>query len=186
MKLVVLDRDGVINEAREGVIKSADDFVPIEGSYEAISTLCQHDYRVVVITNQSGISRGLVTIDEVNALHERMHQSVASHGGRVDAILLCPHKPDDGCNCRKPRPGMLHDLMERLDIELNGVPLVGDSLRDVQTAMVVGATPVLVKTGHGERTIEENKHLDNVEVFENLQEFVEQLIASEEQELSSK
>ena len=180
MKLVVLDRDGVINESRDEVIKTADDFIPLEGSYEAISALCQHDYRVVVITNQSGIARGLITIDEVNAVHERMQQAVASHGGRIDAILLCPHKPDDDCACRKPRPGMLHDLMERLGIELNGVPLVGDSLRDLQTAMVVGATPVLVKTGHGERTLEENKHLDNVEVYENLFEFAEKLISVEE------
>ena len=181
MKLVVLDRDGVINETRDGVISSLEDFVPIEGSYDAIARLCQHDYHIVVITNQSGIARGLVTIDEINIIHDSMQQAVASHGGRIDAILLCPHKPDDDCSCRKPRPGMLNSLMERLDIELGGVPLVGDSLRDVQTAMVVGATPVLAKTGHGTRTLEENKHLDNVDIYTDLSEFVSELLSDEDE-----
>ncbi len=181
MKIIILDRDGVINEVRDNdVIKNQDDFIPIEGSYDAISRLCQQDYRVIVITNQSGIARGLITIDEVNAVHQHMQQTVASVGGRIDAVLFCPHKPDDDCNCRKPRPGMLHSLMERLDIELNGVYLIGDSLRDVQTAMVVGATPVLVKTGHGAKTVEENKHLENVEVFDDLAAFVDQLLEADD------
>ncbi len=181
MKLVVLDRDGVINEATDDVIRSTADFVPIEGSFDAIARLCQQDYRVIVITNQSGIARGLLTIDEVNAVHQHMQQAVASVGGRIDAVLFCPHKPDDDCSCRKPKPGMLHSLMERLDIELNGVHLVGDSLRDVQTAMVVGATPVLVKTGHGARTIEENIHLENVEVYDDLAEFASHLLGTGEE-----
>lgn len=179
MKLIVLDRDGVINEASDDVIKSPSEFVPIDGSYEAIARLCQQDYRVIVISNQSGIARGLLTIEEVNVLHEHMQRAVASYGGRIDAVLFCPHKPDDDCHCRKPRPGMLNSLMERLDIELSGVPLVGDSLRDLQTAMVVGAAPVLVKTGHGARTIEENKHLENVEIFDDLAQFVDQLLEAE-------
>ena len=109
-----------------------------------------------------------------------MQQLVAAKGGRIDAIFFCPHAPDDDCSCRKPKPGMLHSLMDRLNVELNGVPLVGDSLRDVQTAMVVGATPVLVKTGHGTQTLEENKHLDTVEVYANLAEFAEQILEIEE------
>ncbi len=182
MKLIVLDRDGVINEARDDVIKETQDFVPIEGSLEAIARLSQNHYRVVVITNQSGIAHGLLTVDDVGKVHSHMQQLVASFGGRIDAILFCPHAPDDDCSCRKPKPGMLHDLMERLNIDLNDVPLVGDSLRDLQTAMVVGATPVLVKTGHGAATLEENKRLDNVEVYEDLADFVEQMLEAEEEE----
>lgn len=182
MKLVVIDRDGVINEARNDVIKDPQDFVPIEGSLEAIARLSQNHYRVIVITNQSGIAHGLLTIDELGKVHAHMQQLVAAHGGRIDAVLFCPHAPDDDCSCRKPKPGMLHGLMERLNVDLNGVPLVGDSLRDVQTAMVVGATPVLVKTGHGASTLEENKHLDSVEVYEDLAECVEEMLAMEEDE----
>lgn len=173
MKLVILDRDGVINEATESTIKAESDWVPIEGSIEAIARLCQADYRVIVVTNQSGIARGLLTLEELHAIHVRMQQAVANGGGRIDAVFICPHKPDDDCECRKPRPGLLHSVMDRLDIELAGVPLVGDSLRDVQSAMVVGATPVLVRTGHGERTLEQNRHLENVQVFDNLAAFVD-------------
>ena len=179
VKLVVLDRDGVINEEQEQPIKTPDDWVAIDGSIEAIASLCQADYQVVVVTNQSAISHGMLTVDEVNVVHQHMQQTVVAQGGRIDAVMFCPHKPGDDCNCRKPKPGMLHSLMERLDIDLNGVPLVGDSLRDVQLAMVVGATPVLVKTGHGTLTIEENKHLEGVDMYENLAEFVEQLLATE-------
>ncbi len=177
MKLVLLDRDGVINEESENYICSDSDWVPIEGSIEAIARLCQADYRVVVVTNQSGIARGLLTLEDLHAIHERMHQTVAASGGRIDAVFICPHKPDDDCNCRKPRPGMLHSVMKRLDIELAGVPLVGDSLRDVQSAMVVGATPVLVRSGHGNRTLEENRHLENIAVFDDLASFVDDLLA---------
>ena len=182
MKLVVLDRDGVINEAQDEVIKDPQDFVPVEGSLEAIARLTQNDYTVVVITNQSGIAHGQLTIDDVGRVHAHMQQLVAAKGGRIDAIFFCPHAPDDDCSCRKPKPGMLHSLMDRLNVELNGVPLVGDSLRDVQTAMVVGATPVLVKSGHGTQTLEENKHLDSVEVYADLAEFTEQTLALEETE----
>jgi len=167
MKLVILDRDGVINEESDDYIKSEDEWEPIEGSIDAIARLCQADYRVVVVTNQSGIARGLLTIENLHAIHQRMHKEVSAGGGRIDAIFICPHKPDDDCDCRKPRPGMLHSVMERLETELAGVPLVGDSLRDVQSAMVVGANPVLVRTGHGTRTLEQNRHLENVEVFDD-------------------
>lgn len=176
MKLVILDRDGVINEESDGYIKSEAEWVPIEGSIEAISRLCQADYRIVVVTNQSGIARGLLTIEDLHAIHQRMQKEVAAGGGRIDAIFICPHKPDQDCECRKPRPGMLHSIMERLETELTGVPLVGDSLRDVQSAMVVGAKPVLVRTGHGNRTIEQNPHLENVAIFDDLATFVDNLL----------
>lgn len=182
MKLIVLDRDGVINETRDDVIKEPQEFIPIEGSLEAIARLSQNDYRVIVITNQSGIAHGLLTVDDVSKVHAHLQQLVVSLGGRIDAILFCPHAPDDDCSCRKPKPGMLHDLMQRLNVELNGVPLVGDSLRDLQTAMVVGATPVLVRTGHGVSTLDENKHLDGIDVYDSLADFVEQMFAVEEDE----
>lgn len=177
MKLVILDRDGVINEESDDYIKTASEWIPVEGSIEAIARLCQADYRVIVVTNQSGIARGLLTLEDLHAIHETMQQAVANCGGRIDAIFICPHKPDDDCDCRKPRPGMLHSVMERLDTELVGVPLVGDSLRDVQSAMVVGALPVLVKTGHGERTLDQNRHLENVHVFDDLASFVDDLLS---------
>jgi D-glycero-D-manno-heptose 1,7-bisphosphate phosphatase len=178
-KLVILDRDGVINEESQDYIKSESEWIPIEGSIEAISRLCQADYRVVVVTNQSGIARGLLSIENLHAIHQRMQQTVAESGGRIDAIFICPHKPDDDCDCRKPRPGMLHSIMDRLDTELTGVPLVGDSLRDVQSAMGVGAKPVLVRTGHGLRTLEQNRHLENVAVFDNLAAFTDDLLAAD-------
>lgn len=176
MKLVLLDRDGVINEESDGYLKSADDWVPIEGSIDAIARLTQADYRVVIVTNQSGIARGLLTIEELQAIHHKMYETVAASGGKIDAVFICPHKPDDDCSCRKPRPGLLKSIMDRLDTDLVGVPLVGDSLRDVQSAMVVGANPVLVRTGHGLDTLEENLHLDNVQVFDNLASFVDDLL----------
>ena len=176
MKLVLLDRDGVINEEIDGYVRSADDWVPIEGSIDAIARLTQADYRIVVVTNQSGIARGLLTIEDLQAIHRKMHETVAGNGGKIDAVFICPHKPDDDCSCRKPRPGLLKSIMERLDTDLVGVPLVGDSLRDVQSAMVVGANPVLVRTGHGEHTLEQNLHLDKVQVFDDLAGFVDDLL----------
>lgn len=177
MKLVILDRDGVINEESDDYIKTDSEWIPIDGSIEAIARLCQADYQVIVVTNQSGVARGLLTVENLHSIHEKMQQAVANSGGRIDAIFICPHKPDDDCECRKPRPGMLHSVMDRLDIELTGVPLVGDSLRDVQSAMVVNASPVLVRTGHGARTLEQNRHLENVQVFDDLAAFVDDLLS---------
>lgn len=176
MKLVLLDRDGVINEESDGYVRTAEDWVPLEGSIDAIARLCQADYRVVVVTNQSGIARGLLTIEDLQAIHRKMHETVAARGGKIDAVFICPHRPDDDCSCRKPRPGLLKSIAERLDTDLVGVPLVGDSLRDVQSAMVVGANPVLVRTGHGMHTLEQNLHLDSVQVFDDLASFVDDLL----------
>ncbi len=178
MKLVLLDRDGVINEESDGYVRSAEDWVPIEGSIDAIARLCQADYRVVVVTNQSGIARGLLSIEDLQAIHKKMHETVAARGGKIDAVFICPHRPDDDCSCRKPRPGLLKSIAERLDTDLVGVPLVGDSLRDVQSAMVVGANPVLVRTGHGMATLEQNLHLDKVQVFDDLASYVDELLGA--------
>lgn len=152
MKLIILDRDGVINHDSDAFIKSPAEWIPIDGSLDAIGRLSRAGWRVVVASNQSGIARGLFTMDTLTAIHTKMHQAVAEAGGRIDAIFICPHGPADGCACRKPAPGMLHDIARRLDVPLAGVPVVGDSLRDLQAAAQCGCAPWLVLTGKGRKT----------------------------------
>lgn len=155
MRLVVLDRDGVINYDSDDFIKCPEEWEPIPGSLEAIARMCRADYRVVVATNQSGVGRGLFTVDTLSKIHARMLDHVRHKGGEIDAILICPCHPDDGCDCRKPRPGMLLDLASRLKINLAAVPMVGDSVRDLQAAHAVGGLPVLVRSGKGEGALRE-------------------------------
>ncbi len=152
MKLIILDRDGVINHDSDNFIKSPDEWVPIPGSLEAIARLHQAGYRVVVATNQSGIARGLFNIVTLNAIHQKLHSAVKLVGGEIDAIFFCPHAADDNCDCRKPKPGLLQEISKRFDINLRSVPTVGDSLRDLQAGFVSGCTPYLVLTGKGELT----------------------------------
>jgi D-glycero-D-manno-heptose 1,7-bisphosphate phosphatase len=152
MKLVILDRDGVINFDSDQYIKSADEWKPIPGSLHAIARLNQSGYRVVIATNQSGIGRGLFEMDTLNAIHEKMHKAAAQVGGRIDAVFFCPHTNNDNCECRKPKPGMLRQIASRFNVDLIGVPAVGDSLRDIQAAAAVGARPLLVRTGKGIKT----------------------------------
>ncbi len=152
MKLVILDRDGVINFDSDQFIKSPDEWLPIPGSLDAISRLTQWGYRIVVATNQSGIGRGLFDMDTLNAIHEKMSRAVSLAGGRIDAVFFCPHPADSTCDCRKPQPGMLREISQRYNVDLNGVPAVGDSLRDLLAAVAVGAQPMLVLTGKGEKT----------------------------------
>ncbi len=152
MKLVILDRDGTINHDSESFIKSPGEWRPIKGSLEAIARLTQAGWRVVVATNQSGIARGLLDVATLNAIHATMHRAVAQAGGRIDAIFFCPHAADSDCDCRKPRPGMLRSIGSRLNVELAGVPVIGDSLRDLQAAAAAGARPYLVLTGKGKKT----------------------------------
>ena len=152
MKLVILDRDGTINHDSDQYIKSPAEWKPIKGSLEAIARLTQAGWRVVVATNQSGIGRGLFDMATLNAIHDTMHRAVHEAGGRIDAIFFCPHARDSDCECRKPKPGMLHEIAKRLNLDLEGVPVVGDSLRDLQAAAAAGARPVLVLTGKGRKT----------------------------------
>lgn len=152
MKLIILDRDGVINHDSDNFIKSPDEWIPIPGSLEAIARLNQAGYRVVVSTNQSGIARGLFSIVTLNAIHQKMHGAARQVGANIDAIFFCPHAADDNCDCRKPKPGMLQGISERFNIGLKGVPAVGDSLRDLQAGFVSGCIPLLVLTGKGEKT----------------------------------
>ena len=147
MKLVILDRDGTINHERDDYIKSADEWVPLPGAIEAIARLNHAGWHVVVATNQSGIGRGLFDMAAMNAMHAKMHQMLARHGGRVDAVFFCPHTPEDMCTCRKPQPGLFKMIGERFGVALEEVPMVGDLPRDVLAAQSVGCEPHLVRTG---------------------------------------
>jgi D-glycero-D-manno-heptose 1,7-bisphosphate phosphatase len=152
MKLVILDRDGVINQDNDAYIKSPDEWQPVPGSLEAIAKLTQAGYHVVVATNQSGIGRGLFEMATLNAIHDKMYRAVAQAGGRIDAVFYCPHGQDANCDCRKPKPGLLEEIGRRFNTELKGVPSIGDGLRDLQASVAVGAQPILVLTGKGEKT----------------------------------
>jgi D-glycero-D-manno-heptose 1,7-bisphosphate phosphatase len=168
MKLIILDRDGVINHDSDQYIKSPDEWKPIPGSLEAIAQLSQAGYRVVVATNQSGVGRGLFEMDTLNAIHEKMVKAVNQAGGRIDAIFFCPHTSADGCACRKPLPGMFREISTRFNVDLTDVPTVGDSLRDLQAAITVGAQPILVLTGKGAKTAKNPDMPAITPVFPNL------------------
>ena len=176
MKLVILDRDGVINADREKGVRSPDQWEPIPGSLEAIALLNQAGYQIAVATNQSGIARGVLELETLFAIHRRMHECTVQAGGYIDTIAFCPHSDANECDCRKPMPGMLYKISERLGVELPTVYVVGDSLRDLQAAMAAGAKPILVKTGNGEKTLESNKGLDHIPAYDNLAAFVDSLL----------
>lgn len=176
MKLVVLDRDGTINHDSDQYIRSPAEWKPIKGSLEAIARLTQAGYRVVVATNQSGIARGLFDMAALNAIHDAMQRAVHRAGGRIDAIFFCPHADEAGCACRKPRPGMLLEIGKRMNAPLEGVPVVGDSLRDLQAAAAVGARPVLVLTGKGRQTRKAGGLPPGTEVFADLAAFAARLV----------
>ena len=154
-KLIILDRDGVINFDSDQFIKSPDEWKPIPGSLEAIARLNQWGWRVVVASNQSGVGRGLFGMDTLNAINEKMVKSLAQVGGRLDAIFFCPHAADSTCDCRKPKPGLFLQIAERFNTVLANVPAVGDSLRDLQAGAAVGCKPYLVLTGKGQKTRED-------------------------------
>jgi D-glycero-D-manno-heptose 1,7-bisphosphate phosphatase len=168
VKLIVLDRDGVINYDSEQFIKSPDEWRPIPGSLEAISRLNHAGFRVVVATNQSGLGRGLFDMATLIAINDKMHKALAQIGGRVDALFYCPHTADSACECRKPKPGMLIEIGNRFGVELTGVPCVGDSVRDLQAAAAVDAQPILVLTGKGEKTLRDGVFPTNTVIFPDL------------------
>ena len=176
MKLIILDRDGVINLDSDQFIKKPDEWKPIPGSLEAIARLNQADYRVVVATNQSGIGRGLFDMPMLNAIHDKMHKSCALVGARIDAVFYCPHTAESNCNCRKPRTGMLEEIAERYNVSLAGVPAVGDSLRDLQSAATMGAQPYLVLSGKGLITQAAGDLPEGTRVFADLAAVVAELI----------
>ena len=178
MKLIILDRDGVINFDSAQFIKTPDEWKPIPGSLEAIARLTREGWRVVVATNQSGLARGLFEMATLNAIHAKMHKAVAQAGGRIEAVFYCPHAADMDCGCRKPKTGLFDEIAARYGRDLQDVPAVGDSLRDLEAAAKVGARPLLVRTGKGEKTLADEKLPKDTPVFADLSEAVEHLLAA--------
>jgi D-glycero-D-manno-heptose 1,7-bisphosphate phosphatase len=171
--LIILDRDGVINHDSDHYIKSPEEWQPIEGSLEAIARLHQAGIKVVVATNQSGIARGLYSEATLQLIHAKMNQLIDEAGGKLAGIFFCPHGPDDGCDCRKPLPGLIQQIADTLKINPAGVPIVGDSLRDLVAGEALGCRPVLVRTGKGERTLASGKISHEIPVFDDLKSFVD-------------
>jgi D-glycero-D-manno-heptose 1,7-bisphosphate phosphatase len=167
-RLIILDRDGVINHDSDQYIRSPDEWRPIPGSLEAIARLNHAGFRVVVATNQSGLGRGLYDTATMIAINDKMHRALAHVGGRIDAVFFCPHTAESDCECRKPKAGMLVEIGRRFGVDLTGVPCIGDSLRDLQAAETVGAQPILVLTGKGERTLREGSFGKNTVIFPDL------------------
>jgi D-glycero-D-manno-heptose 1,7-bisphosphate phosphatase len=150
-QVIVLDRDGVINHDSDAYIKSADEWQPIDGSLEAIALLNHAGYIVVVASNQSGLARGYFDIEALTAMHRKMDDLLAKVGGRIDAVFYCPHGPDDGCSCRKPKPGMLLEIGQRFNVSLDDLTFIGDTVADVKTARNALARAILVRTGKGRK-----------------------------------
>ena len=152
MKVVVLDRDGVINEDSDEFVKTLDEWIPIDGSIEAIARLYEHGFTIAVATNQSGIGRGLISEDALDEMHAKLLELVREAGGDIATIAYCPHKPDDYCDCRKPQSGLFDQIANTIGCDLEGAWTIGDSLRDLQAGAARGCIPVLVRTGKGEST----------------------------------
>ena len=185
--LVILDRDGVINRDSDGYVKSLEEWIPIPGSIEAIARLSRAGYQVVVATNQSGLGRGLFDLNDLEAMHARLNDLVEEQGGELAGIFYCPHTPDDHCHCRKPAPGLLDAIAAELDIDLAGVPLIGDSLRDLQAGLSHHCTPILVRTGKGAATESKLRQqtesaLQRAKVFDDLSQAVTYLLSENRNE----
>lgn len=170
-RLVILDRDGVINEERGDFIRSADQWRPLPGSLEAIARLCRTGIPVAVATNQSGVGRGLMSAGELAAVHDRLRRAVREAGGELAGVFFCPHAPPEGCGCRKPLPGLLLQIEAELGLAVAGEYMVGDSLRDLQAARAAGALPALVRTGFGRATERQLDPGSDVPVFDDLAAF---------------
>jgi D-glycero-D-manno-heptose 1,7-bisphosphate phosphatase len=175
MKLVILDRDGTINEDSDDYIKSPAEWRAIPGSLDAIARLTQAGYRVVIATNQSGIARGLFDTAALISIHDMLQRAAAQAGGRIDAFFFCPHAADSSCECRKPKPGMLLEIARRFNVSLSDVCMVGDAQRDLEAAASAGAKPVLVLTGKGGKTRAEGRLPAGTEVFPDLAAFARRL-----------
>lgn len=176
-RLIVLDRDGVLNRESSAFVKNTAEWQPLPGSMEAIGLLSRAGYTVAVATNQSGIARGLFDLKALRLMHRKLRRLAARHGGKVDRILYCPHGPDDSCDCRKPKPGLLLQLARYYGISLHGVPVIGDSLRDLDAAEAAGAAPVLVLSGNGKETaVKLANEGRTVETHENLLAFAHSVV----------
>lgn len=177
MKLIILDRDGVINEDRADYVKHPDEWVPIPGSLEAIARLHQAGWKIVVASNQSGLARGYFDAATLNAMHQKCRQLLNPLGGMIDAFFVCPHGPDDDCSCRKPLPGLFEAISRRFDRPLTSVPAVGDSLRDLQASAAAGCEPWLVMTGNGQKYRDSSELPAGTRQAANLAAVVDELLA---------
>jgi D-glycero-D-manno-heptose 1,7-bisphosphate phosphatase len=175
LKLIILDRDGVINQDSADYVKSPDEWIALPGSLEAIARMNRAGYRVVVATNQSGLGRGMFNAATLNAIHAKFKIQLAKVGGVIDGIFICPHTPDDGCQCRKPLTGLYQSIAHRFDIDLAGIPSVGDSGRDLQAASAAGCQPWLVLTGNGPGTLATSNLPPDTMVWDNLTAVAEAL-----------
>lgn len=178
MKLIILDRDGVINEDSDDYIKRPEEWIPIAGSLDAIARLNHAGYAVAIASNQSGIARGYFSMESLAAMSVKMSDMLAQYGGRIDAMVFCPHGPKDGCDCRKPKPGMLIEIGNRFRTSLGNVLFVGDNINDIKAAQAAGVKPVLVRTGKGKQTVAtlaENNFQDVV-VYDDLAKVVDSLL----------
>jgi len=178
MKLIMLDRDGVINHDSDDYIKNVDEWRPIDGSLQAIGRLCQAGYTIAVATNQSGIARGYYDLETLHAMHKKMDRLLEPYGGHIEALFFCPHGPKDNCHCRKPKPGLLQDIASRYQCSLDGIPFIGDTLGDIRAARAAGAKPILVRTGKGEIALAsaEAKEMENVSVYKDLAEATQSIL----------
>jgi D-glycero-D-manno-heptose 1,7-bisphosphate phosphatase len=181
-KFVILDRDGVINVDSDAFIKSPDEWIPLPGAFEAIARLNQAGYHVAVATNQSGIGRGLFDMAALNAMHAKMHRLAAASGAHIDAVFFCPHTPEDHCECRKPKPGMLQAIAERFELDPETTPMVGDSLRDLEAGAILGFPAHLVLTGKGRETLAKGGLPEGTKVHDDLRQFVFDLLSHHEAE----
>jgi len=176
MRIVILDRDGVINQDSADFIKNPNEWIPIPDSLESIARLNQHGFSVIVATNQSGIGRGLFDIETMNAINKKMLDLLAQVGGHIDAIFYCPHTEDANCKCRKPKSGMLEEISTRFGTSLKNIPAIGDATRDLEAYQSVGAQPILVKTGKGEETFVSKTYPPNTWVFNDLSHAVDKIL----------
>ena len=170
MKLIILDRDGVVNHDSDDYIKSPDEWQPIDGSLEAIARLNHAGYTVAIASNQSCLARGYFDIEVLTAMHKKMDELLAKIGGRIDAVFYCPHGPDDACHCRKPKPGMLLDIGQRFNVPLKQVIFIGDSIADITAANNANAQAVLVRTGKGIKAekILQSENKSSIPVYDDL------------------
>lgn len=175
MKLIVLDRDGVINHDSENYIKSVDEWIALPGALDAIARLSRGGWTVAVATNQSGLARGYYSVPTLEAMHQTLRDEIQKRGGHMGLITYCPHGPDDGCRCRKPKAGLLEQIADYYQVSLQGVWFVGDSLRDLEAAVAVQAQPVLVCTGNGEQA--RSKALpENTKIFADISAVADHLL----------
>jgi len=179
MKFIILDRDGVINHDSDHYIKAPEEFHPIAGSLEAIAKLNKAGYRVLVVTNQSGIARGLYDHQTLVKIHEKLMKNLSAVGGAIEEIFFCPHHPSEGCDCRKPKPGLFNQIKEKYHVNLADTYFVGDKMTDIDVAELVGCKPMLLLTGRGTETLKKHPKLESVAHFDNLAQAVEFILSSE-------